>query len=63
MNECINYCPCQHGCPNGCSDCPSVFCQCRPDADVPGLVECEELGHLLERVPGIFGPSLAIRSE
>ena len=39
---CTDDCPCQVKCPNGCSDCESIFCQCVSGDEVPGLAECEE---------------------
>ena len=27
MNNCLNYCPCQVGCPTRCDDCVSSFCK------------------------------------
>ena len=42
MSYCTNHCPCQAGCPNGCSDCVSSFCQCQTPDSSPDYLTCKE---------------------
>ena len=29
LTECVNACPCQKGCPNGCNQCNNSICECK----------------------------------
>ena len=45
LNQCLTYCPCQAGCPSGCTGCDSPFCsafQCEHFEANADFVECQE---------------------
>ena len=42
LEECIQFCPCHTGCPDGCSGCNTPFCQCNDKTANPDYNNCIE---------------------
>ena len=41
LTECVNACPCQKGCPNGCNQCNNSICECKNFSTSPDYQQCE----------------------
>ena len=39
--DCQNLCPCFPGCPDGCYQCQTSFCQCQDKANSPDFITCK----------------------
>ena len=41
LTTCVNQCPCQEDCPNGCKDCENSICECKDHSNSPSFTACE----------------------